>query len=39
MRPGARIRWIVTTKFSPVRIDENPATKMPIPTVMTAVFT
>ncbi len=26
--PGARMRWIVTIKFSPVRIEEKPATKM-----------
>ena len=24
--PGARILWIVTMKFRPVRIDEKPAT-------------
>ena len=29
--PGARMRWMVTTKFSPVRIEENPATKMAKP--------
>ena len=22
--PGARIRWIVVTKFRPVRMEENP---------------
>ena len=27
--PGARMRWIVTMKFSPVRIDEKPVMKMP----------
>ena len=27
--PGARILWIVTMKFSPVRIDEKPVMKMP----------
>ena len=27
--PGARIRWMVTMKFRPVRIDEKPAMKMP----------
>ena len=27
--PGARIRWIVTMKFRPVRIDEKPVMKMP----------
>jgi hypothetical protein len=25
------MRWIVTTKFKPVRIEENPATKMASP--------
>ena len=28
--PGARIRWMVTMKLSPVRIDENPATTTPV---------
>ena len=28
-QPGARILWIVTMKFSPVRIDEKPVMKMP----------
>ena len=27
--PGARIRWIVTMKFRPVRIDEKPVMKIP----------
>ena len=27
--PGARIVWIVTMKFSPVRIEENPVMKIP----------
>ena len=27
--PGARMRCTVTMKLSPVRIDENPAMKMP----------
>ncbi len=27
--PGARMVWMVTRKFRPVRIDENPAMKMP----------
>ena len=27
--PGARIRWMVTMKFRPVRIDEKPVMKMP----------
>ena len=26
--PGARIWWIVTMKFRPVRIDENPVMKI-----------
>ena len=36
--PGARIRWMVTMKFSPVKIDENPAMKMPSAAVTTCVF-
>ena len=27
--PGARILWIVTIKFSPVRIEEKPVIKTP----------
>ena len=27
--PGARMRWMVTMKFRPVRIDEKPVMKMP----------
>ncbi len=27
--PGARIRWMVTMKFRPVRIDEKPAMNTP----------
>ena len=27
--PGARIRWMVTMKLRPVRIDEKPVMKMP----------
>ena len=27
--PGARIVWMVTMKFRPVRIDEKPVMKMP----------
>ena len=27
--PGARIRWTVTMKFRPVRIDEKPVMKTP----------
>ncbi len=29
MRPGARIRCVVTMKLSPVRIDEKPTMKTP----------
>ncbi len=29
--PGARMRWIVTMKLTPVRIDENPVMKTPMP--------
>ncbi len=36
--PGARIVWIVTMKFSPVRIDENPMMKIPIAAVITFVW-
>ncbi len=28
--PGARIQWTVTTKLSPVKSDENPASTRPI---------
>ena len=35
VRPGARIVWIVTMKFSPVRIEENPMMKMPTAATMT----
>ena len=35
MRPGARIVWIVTRKFNPVRMDEKPAMKMPTPVTTT----
>ena len=27
--PGARSRWMVVTKFRPVRIEEKPRTKTP----------
>src|SRR5262249_20061862 len=27
--PGARMRWMVATKFRPVRIDEKPGIRMP----------
>ncbi len=36
--PGARMRWIVTIKFRPVRIDEKPVMKTPRPAVMTCEF-
>ncbi len=36
--PGARIRWMVTMKLRPVRIDEKPAMKMPIAVGTTWVF-
>ena len=36
--PGARMRWMVTTKFSPVRMDENPATKIANPASITFVL-
>ena len=38
MRPGARIRWIVTMKLRPVRIDEKPVMKTPIPVIITLVL-
>ena len=36
--PGARIRWMVTMKLRPVRIDEKPVMKMPSAVGMTLVF-
>ena len=36
--PGARMRWMVTMKFRPVRIDEKPAMKMPSAAEMTLVL-
>ena len=36
--PGARMRWTVTTKFSPVKIDENPTMKMESPASITLVL-
>ena len=36
--PGARMRWMVTMKFRPVRIDEKPAMKMPSAVGMMCVF-
>ncbi len=35
--PGARIRWIVTMKFKPVRIDEKPVMKIPMAAGITLV--
>ena len=36
--PGARMRWMVTMKFSPVKMELKPAMKMPSAAVMTWVF-
>ena len=36
--PGARIRWMVTMKFSPVRIDEKPVMNTPTAAVITWLF-
>ncbi len=36
--PGARILCTVTMKFSPVRMDENPAMNTPTAAVMTKVL-
>ena len=36
--PGARMRWTVTMKFSPVRMDEKPAMKMPSAVAITQVL-
>ena len=36
--PGARILWIVTMKFSPVRIEENPVMKTPSAAGITLVL-
>ena len=33
--PGARIVWIVTMKFKPVRMEENPLMKIPRPVAIT----
>ena len=33
--PGARIVWMVTMKLSPVRIEENPVTKIPTAAIST----
>ena len=32
------MRWMVTTKFSPVRIEENPAMKIASPASITLVL-
>ena len=37
VRPGARMRWIVTMKFRPVRIDEKPVMNTPTPVIATCV--
>ena len=37
--PGARILWMVTTKFRPVRIEENPAMNTPNAAESTLVLT
>lgn len=36
--PGARMVWMVTTKFSPVRIEEKPTMVTPISAGSTQVF-
>ncbi len=36
--PGARMRWIVTMKFSPVKIELKPAIKIAVAAVTTCVF-
>ena len=36
--PGARILWMVTIKFNPVRIEENPAMNAAIPARITLLF-
>ncbi len=37
VRPGARMRWIVTTKLSAVRIDEKPRMSTPTAVARTKV--
>ena len=37
VRPGARIRWMVTMKLKPVRIDEKPAMNAAIAASVTLV--
>jgi CO dehydrogenase/acetyl-CoA synthase delta subunit len=36
--PGARILWMVTMKFRPVRIDEKPVMKTPTAVTITLEF-
>ena len=36
--PGARMVWMVTMKFRPVRIDEKPLMKMPTTAITTCEF-
>jgi hypothetical protein len=36
--PGARSRWIVAMKLTPVRIDEKPEIRMPTAAAMTCEF-
>ena len=36
--PGARMRWMVTRKFRPVRIDEKPVMNAPSVVAKTFVF-
>ena len=38
VRPGARMRWIVTMKFRPVRIDEKPEMNTPMAPVSTRLL-
>ena len=38
VRPGARMRWMVTRKFKPVRIDEKPTMNAANVTPKTCVF-
>ena len=37
-QPGARILWMVTTKLSPVRMEEKPAINTPSAAEITLVF-
>ena len=36
--PGQRMRWMVTIKFSPVKMELKPAMKMAVAAVSTWVF-